>query len=76
MLHLLPTKPLLTSLQFIPQYMKFDPHRKPPCFISTNEDVRIAPDDDVRLKIVGIRVDATEIVYSQLTGCDVSCVPL
>jgi len=39
--------------------MKFDPNANPPCFAS--EDQVIEKGTKVRLKIVGTRVDATEI---------------
>lgn len=42
--------------------MNFDPQSNPPAFVSEDETVKIAKDDEVRLKIVGTRVDATEIV--------------
>lgn len=48
--------------QLIPKDMKFDTQSNPPAFVSEDETVRISKDDEVRLKIVGTRVDATEIV--------------
>lgn len=42
--------------------MKFDPNSNPPCFSNPEEQVSIERNARVRLKIVGTRVDATEIV--------------
>lgn len=52
--------------------MQFCPNGNPPCYKSKEEDVVIAAEDKIRLKIVGTRVDATGIVsYSAL-----QCAPL
>lgn len=48
--------------QLIPPDMKFDPNSNPPCFSNPEEQVSIERNARVRLKIVGTRVDATEIV--------------
>jgi hypothetical protein len=48
--------------QLIPPDMKFDPNSNPPCFNNPEEQVSIERNARVRLKIVGTRVDATEIV--------------
>lgn len=42
--------------------MHHDAQSNPPAFVSEDESIRITKDDEVRLKIVGTRVDATEIV--------------
>jgi DNA-directed RNA polymerase II subunit RPB7 len=47
--------------------MKFDPNANPPCFSNPEDQVSIERNARVRLKIVGTRVDATEIV-SELAG--------
>lgn len=53
---------LLPLLQSIPADMQFCPNGNPPCYKSKEEEVVIAPEDKIRLKIVGTRVDATGIV--------------
>ncbi|KAF4520645.1 hypothetical protein B566_EDAN007511 [Ephemera danica] len=45
----------------IPADMEFCPNVQPPCYKSKDEDVVIHADDEIRLKIVGTRVDATGI---------------
>ncbi|XP_033227220.1 DNA-directed RNA polymerase II subunit RPB7 isoform X2 [Belonocnema kinseyi] len=45
----------------IPADMQFCPNVNPPCYKSKEEDVVIQADDEIRLKIVGTRVDATGI---------------
>ncbi|XP_046669953.1 DNA-directed RNA polymerase II subunit RPB7-like, partial [Homalodisca vitripennis] len=47
--------------QSIPADMQFCPNFNPPCYKSKDEDVVIQEDDDIRLKIVGTRVDASGI---------------
>jgi len=42
--------------------MQFDPNSTPPCYKTQDEDVVIQQDDEIRIKIVGLRVDATDIV--------------
>lgn len=42
--------------------MQFCPNGNPPCYKSQEEDVVIAAEDKIRLKIVGTRVDASGIV--------------
>ena len=42
--------------------MEYDPNANPPCYKTKEEDIVIAQDDSIRLKIVGTRVDATDIV--------------
>ncbi|KAL6419753.1 hypothetical protein ACFW04_014460 [Cataglyphis niger] len=45
----------------IPEDMQFCPNVNPACYKSKEEDVVIQADDEIRLKIVGTRVDATGI---------------
>lgn len=45
--------------------MQFCPNVNPPCYKSKEEDVVIQADDEIRLKIVGTRVDATGIVSTK-----------
>lgn len=52
----------LQLFQSIPADMQFCPNGNPPCYKSKEEDVVIAAEDKIRLKIVGTRVDATGIV--------------
>ena len=60
--------------------MKFDPNATPPCFSNTEEQILIERNARVRLKIVGTRVDATEIVGSfiafRAVGTDSTCCDL
>lgn len=46
--------------------MSFDSEATPPCFTSEDGSIKIEKDSEVRLKIVGSRVDATEIVRNQM----------
>lgn len=48
--------------------MQFCPNGNPPCYKSKEEEVVIAQEDKIRLKIVGTRVDATGIVSRYLYG--------
>lgn len=48
--------------QLIPSDLKFDPNANPPCFSSDEDQATIEKGTRIRLKIVGTRVDATEIV--------------
>ena len=41
--------------------MAFDPNSNPPCYKTADEDMVIQQDDEIRLKIVGTRVDASDI---------------
>ncbi|KAK9893724.1 DNA-directed RNA polymerase II subunit rpb7 [Cystobasidium minutum MCA 4210] len=52
---------VFVSSHLIPPDMKFDPNANPPCFSNPEEQVSIERNARVRLKIVGTRVDATEI---------------
>lgn len=49
------------SRHSIPADMQFDPNCVPPAYKTADEDVLIQEDDEIRLKIVGTRVDATDI---------------
>lgn len=49
------------SRHSIPADMVFDASSNPPAYKTDDEDVVIAQDDEIRLKIVGTRVDATDI---------------
>ena len=49
------------SRHSIPSDMVFDPNSNPPCYKTQDEEVMIQQDDEIRLKIVGTRVDASDI---------------
>ncbi|GAA5936429.1 hypothetical protein JCM1841_001804 [Sporobolomyces salmonicolor] len=49
------------SVHLIPPDFSFDPNANPPCFSSTEDVLKIEKGTKIRLKIVGTRVDATEI---------------
>merc|ERR1712012_1010296 len=49
------------SRHSIPADMTFDPNSNPPCYKTKDEDMVIQQDDEIRLKIVGTRVDASDI---------------
>jgi len=49
------------SKHSIPADIEYDPNSTPPCYKTKEEDMVIQQDDDIRLKIVGTRVDATDI---------------
>ena len=49
------------SRHSIPADMTFDPNSNPPCYKTKDEDMVIHQDDEIRLKIVGTRVDASDI---------------
>jgi len=49
------------SKHLIPADMSFDAAANPPCFVSDDGSVKIEKDCEVRLKVVGTRVDANEI---------------
>ena len=49
--------------------MQFCPNFNPPCYKSKDEDVVIQADDEIRLKIVGTRVDASGIVSGFCNFC-------
>jgi len=50
---------VFVSKHLIPADMTFDPTEN--CYTAEDESVKISNNDEVRLKIVGTRVDATEI---------------
>ncbi|BGP15532.1 hypothetical protein JCM10213_006481 [Rhodosporidiobolus nylandii] len=49
------------STHLVPPDFAFDPNSNPPCFSSTEDTLSIQKGTKIRLKIVGTRVDATEI---------------
>ena len=49
------------SRHSIPADMTFDPNSNPPCYKTADEEMVIQQDDEIRLKIVGTRVDASDI---------------
>lgn len=49
------------SRHSIPADMAFDANSNPPCYKTETEDMVIQVEDAIRLKIVGTRVDATDI---------------
>ncbi|ELK13432.1 DNA-directed RNA polymerase II subunit RPB7 [Pteropus alecto] len=49
------------SRHSIPSEMEFDPNSNPPCYKTMDEDIVIKQDDEIRLKIVGTRVDKNDI---------------
>lgn len=49
------------SRHSIPADMEFDPNANPPCYKTKDDEMIINQDDEIRVKIVGIRVDATDI---------------
>jgi DNA-directed RNA polymerase II subunit RPB7 len=49
------------SKHCIPPDMDFDPNSNPPCYKTQDESVVIKDDDEIRVKIIGTRVDATDI---------------
>merc|ERR1739838_93747 len=49
------------SRHSIPADMDFDPNSNPPCYKTKDEDIVIQTEDEIRLKIVGTRVDANDI---------------
>lgn len=50
------------AFQSIPADMQFCPNVNPPCYQSKGGHFVIQADDEIRLKIVGTRVDASGIV--------------
>ncbi|VDP15128.1 unnamed protein product [Soboliphyme baturini] len=52
---------LFISKHCIPADMDFDPNSSPPCFRNSDDTMLIKERDVVRLKIIGTRVDATDI---------------
>ncbi|BGO91071.1 hypothetical protein NBRC10512_005836 [Rhodotorula toruloides] len=49
------------STHLVPPDFSFDPNANPPCFASSEDTLTIQKGTKIRLKIVGTRVDATEI---------------
>jgi len=49
------------SKHSIPGDMEFDPESTPPCYKTKDEDVVIQVDDEIRVKVIGTRVDANDI---------------
>ena len=50
------------SRHCIPLEMDFDPNSASPCYKTKDEDLVIQKNDEIRLKIIGLRIDATDIV--------------
>ena len=46
--------------------MQFEPNTNPPCYQSEDSVQRITKDDTIRFKVVGTRIDGTEIVCNPL----------
>lgn len=55
--------------------MQFCPNQNPPCYMTKEEDVVIQAEDEIRLKIVGTRVDATGIVSINQTPFQNTSIP-
>ncbi|KAL3125887.1 hypothetical protein niasHT_009416 [Heterodera trifolii] len=49
------------SRHCIPPDMEFEPNNIPPCYKTADESIVIKQDDEIRLKLIGIRVDANDI---------------
>ncbi|XP_074596992.1 DNA-directed RNA polymerase II subunit Rpb7 [Brevipalpus obovatus] len=49
------------SRHSIPADMQYDANQSPPCYKTVDEDIVIQQGDEIRLKIVGLRVDAKDI---------------
>ncbi|GAA5884387.1 hypothetical protein JCM3774_002354 [Rhodotorula dairenensis] len=49
------------STHLVPPDFSFDPNSNPPCFSSSEDTLTIQKGTKIRLKIVGTRIDATEI---------------
>jgi len=56
---------VLAHSQLIPEDLAFDALDEP-CYVSSDQAVRIQKDSEVRLRIVGTRNDANEIVRARL----------
>ncbi|VDP05962.1 unnamed protein product [Soboliphyme baturini] len=52
---------LFVSKHCIPPEMNFDPNSAPPCFRNKDDTILIKERDVVRVKVIGTRVDATDI---------------
>ena len=62
---------LFVSNHLIPEDFSFDSANEP-AFVSSDEAVRVQAGAEVRLRIVGTRVDADEIVSPRLSSRDPS----
>ena len=49
------------SRHCIPPDMDFDPNSNPPCYKTADESSVIKADDEIRVKLIGTRVDANDI---------------
>uniref|UniRef100_A0A914W0J3 DNA-directed RNA polymerase II subunit RPB7 n=1 Tax=Plectus sambesii TaxID=2011161 RepID=A0A914W0J3_9BILA len=49
------------SKHCIPPDMEFDPNSNPPCYKTQDESIVIKDDDEIRVKVIGTRVDASDI---------------
>ena len=49
------------SKHCIPPDMDFDANSSPPCYKTQDESVVIKEDDEIRVKVIGTRVDASDI---------------
>ncbi|EYC03028.1 hypothetical protein Y032_0096g2907 [Ancylostoma ceylanicum] len=49
------------SRHCIPPDMEFDPNSNPPCYKTEDETSIIKQDDEIRVKLIGTRVDANDI---------------
>ncbi|VDM62998.1 unnamed protein product [Angiostrongylus costaricensis] len=49
------------SRHCIPPDMEFDPNSNPPCYKTEDETSLIKQDDEIRVKLIGTRVDANDI---------------
>ena len=59
---------VFVSNHLIPEDMTFDANVNPPCYQTEDQTVKIEKGEWVRIKIVGTRVDATEIVCPYCEG--------
>lgn len=57
---------VFVSSHLIPEYLRFDANANPPAYVGEQEydqnGARIEKGETVRIRIVGTRIDATEIV--------------
>lgn len=49
------------SKHCIPPDMEFEPNNMPPCYRTADETTIIKQDDEIRVKLIGIRVDVNDI---------------
>jgi len=52
---------IFVSTHLIPDSFQFDPNGNPPCYIDTTLDQKLGKGSQVRIRIVGTRIDATQI---------------